>query len=92
MTEIREPTEDELIDFMSWLIDHKLPSEQLDMSKVAVMQEPMSFFSEQGLGPADGSDTVADFATGEDGPNCQWWDGRLYVVDLGDIRLVYSLL
>ena len=92
MTETREPTEDELIDFMSWLIDHKLPSEHIDMEKVTVMAEPMEFFSEDSLGPADGATIEGDFADTDGEPNCRWWDGRLYVVDLGDVRMVYSLL
>ena len=32
MSDEREPTEDELIDFMDWLIDHKPPDEQIDMT------------------------------------------------------------
>jgi hypothetical protein len=32
----REPTEDELIDFMDWLIDNKPPDDQIDMSRVEV--------------------------------------------------------
>ena len=95
MTECREPTEDELIDFMDWLIDRKLPSEQIDMSKVAVMDEPLEYFSEERLGPPTGTGTLPGSAAADgavDGAAelpCMWWRGRLYVVDLGDVRLVY---
>ena len=92
MSAIREPTEDEMIDFMSWLIDHKSESEQIDMEKIAVMDEPLEFFSEDSLGPVDGAEFESDFADTGGQPNCRWWDGRLYVVDLGDVRMVYSLL
>ena len=79
-------TEDELIDFMDWLIDHKLPSEHLDMSKVEVTEEPLERFSEEVLGPMTGEGTL----NGEDGEaNCRWWSGALYVVDFGDVRLMF---
>lgn len=90
MTESREPTEDELIDFMDWLIDHKLPDEQIEMSKVAVMTEPMEHFTVEKLGPPSGTGTVTSSEGGS--MDCSWWDGRLYVVDLGDVRLVYNLM
>ena len=89
MAETREPTEDELIDFMDWLIDHKEPDETLDMSRVEVTDEPFDKFSEELLGPMSGEGALAG-ADGQDGePNCRWWSGALYVVDLGDVRLLY---
>ena len=92
MTEAREPTEDEIIDFMDWLIDHKLPDEQIDMSKVVVMSEPMEHFSEEKFGPPSGTGTVSSSETEGGTMDCCWWDGQLYVVDLGDVRLVYNLM
>ncbi len=90
MTEAREPTEDELIDFMDWLIDVKLESDQIDMSRVAVINEPMEYFSDERLGPPTGSGTLPDGGNGEPAPECRWWEGQLYVVDFGDVRLVYT--
>ncbi len=50
----REPTEDELIDFMDWLIDHKPEDDQIDMSRIEVTLDPMEKFSDDTLGPATG--------------------------------------
>ena len=90
MAEIREPTEDELIDFMDWLIDHKDPSEQIDMSNVLVTEEPMASFSEERLGPASGEGSLVEPTDEDAEPTCRWWDRKIYIVDLGDIRLVYE--
>ena len=56
MSDEREPTEDELIDFMDWLIDHKLPDEQIDMARIEVTSDPMKKLSEDNFGPATGED------------------------------------
>ena len=85
----REPTEDELIDFMDWLIDHKLPNEQIDMSRVEVTLDPFDKFSENILGPATGEDSLPDYENPDDPRPVRWWDGAIYVVDLGDVRLLY---
>ena len=87
--EEREPTEDELIDFMDWLIDHKLPDEQIDMSKIEVTSDPMEKFSEDSFGPATGEDTLPDYENPDATRPIRWWAGAVYVVDLGDVRLLY---
>jgi hypothetical protein len=85
----REPTEDELIDFMDWLIDNKLPDEQIDMSRIEVTSDPMEKFSEDSLGPATGEDTLPDYENPDVTRPIRWWAGAVYVVDLGDVRLLY---
>ncbi len=85
----REPTEDEIIDFMDWLIDHKPPDDQIDMARIEVTLDPMDKFSEDLLGPATGEDVLADDANPDARRPLRWWAGALYVVDLGDVRLLY---
>ncbi len=89
MTDEREPTEDELIDFMDWLIDHKLPDEQIDMARIEVTSEAMEKFSENALGPATGEESLPDYEYPDVPRAVRWWAGALYVVDLGDVRLLY---
>ncbi len=85
----REPTEDELIDFMDWLIDHKLADEQIDMARIEVTLDAMEKFTADTLGPATGEELLAD-ADNPDVPRLvRWWEGAIYVVDLGDVRLLY---
>ena len=88
--DVREPTEDELIDFMDWLIDHKGPDDEIDMSNLLVTGEPLASFSEDRLGPPTGEEPLTEATDGAAAPICRWWDGRIYVVDLGDVRLVYE--
>ncbi len=89
MTDEREPTEDELIDFMDWLIDHKLPDEQIDMSRIEVTSDPMEKFSEDSFGPSTGEDLLPDDENPDEPRAVRWWAGAVYVVDLGDVRLMY---
>ncbi len=89
MPDDREPTEDELIDFMDWLIDHKLPDEQIDMARIEVTPDPMDKFSEDLLGPATGEASLPDDANPNAPRAVRLWAGALYVVDLGDVRLLY---
>lgn len=89
MSETREPTEDELIDFMDWLIDRKPSDEAIDMGRIEVTDEELEGFSEEKYGPPSGMDIMEDTADPENAPICRWWDGKLYVADMGDIRLVY---
>ncbi len=89
MTDEREPTEDELIDFMDWLIDHKLPDEQIDMARIEVTSDPMEKFSEDSFGPATGEDLLPDDENPDAPRAVRWWAGAVYVVDLGDVRLMY---
>ena len=88
-TDSREPTEDELIDFMDWLIDNKPPDEQIDMARVEVTADPMEKVSENLLGPPSGEDSLPDYENPESPRPIRWWSGALYVVDLGDVRLLY---
>jgi hypothetical protein len=87
MSEAREPTEDELIDYMDWLIDHV--SESIDMGRIEVTDEELESFSEEKFGPPSGMAIMEDTTDPENAPICRWWDGKLYVADMGDIRLVY---
>ena len=91
MSEIRQPTEDEFIDFMSWLIDRDLDAGDIDMTSVEITDEPLDFFSEDKLGPISGEGPFPDEETGGEDIATRWWDGLLYVADLGDIRMFYRV-
>jgi hypothetical protein len=90
MSDIRQPTEDEFIDFMSWLIDRDFDAGDIDMTKVEITDEPLEFFSEEKLGPMSGEGPFPDEETGG-ATASRWWDGLLYVADLGDIRMFYRV-
>ncbi len=89
MSDEREPTEDELIDYMDWLIDHKSADEQIDMAGVEVTSDPMEKFSEDNFGPSTGEDLLPDDENPDAPRVVRWWAGVVYVVDLGDVRLMY---
>jgi hypothetical protein len=54
-----------------------------------VTLDPFEKFSEENLGPMTGEDSLPDLDNPDEPRPIRWWDGALYVVDLGDVRLLY---
>ena len=59
------------------------------MARIEVTSDLMEKFSEDNFGPATGEDLLPDHENLDAQRVVRWWAGVIYVVNLGDVRLLY---